>query len=123
MIITIASSDKISIAMFLSFLRKNLGANTLLGEIHYLMTPEETEKYIEGILSNKSSKVVFTYYVKKRYGTVPPKSVPEKLMSISNAVVWFDLYGTQYTLLKDDMNFDNLFKDTWEKSVKQLSQR
>ena len=115
MVITIASPDKLSIAMFLSFLVRNLGKSHVLGEIHSLMLEDAITSYVEDFLKI-NPKAIFTYYAKK----IPSPKIPERLLWASDAVVWFNMYDTSYQLVKDAINFDGLFKDTWEKTLKQL---
>jgi len=120
MIITIASPDKLSIAMFLSFLKRNIGSDHILGETHSLMDYESTKTYVNEFLKI-NPKAIFTYYAKRKINIEPLQIIPTILMEVSEAVIWFNLYETSYKLLKDkDSNFNSLFLDTWNKNVSQL---
>ena len=117
MIVTIASSDKLSIAMFLSFLMKNLGRDYRIGECHSFMTPESLAACVESLLKMNKDKVVFTYFAKKKNHE---SCIPENLIKTSDAVIWFSQYETSYKVLKDTVGFNDLFLDTWNKNLKQL---
>ena len=119
MVVTIASPDKTSIAMFLSFLRKNLGRGHIIGETHSLMSEESLSDYVDSLLKI-NSKVIFTFYAKRKINIDPIKCIPQKLINLSDTVVWFNLYETSYKLIKDSIEFDKLFLDTWNKNLKQL---
>ena len=107
MIITISSPDKLSIAMFLSFLMKNLGTGHVLGEVHSLMSDEGLSSYVDEFLK-MNPKAIFTFYAKRKINIDPMKCIPQKL------------YETSYKLIKDSIGFDGLFLDTWKKNLKQL---
>lgn len=121
MIVTISSPDKLSISMYLSFLMRNIGSGHAVGEVHSLMSEESVNSFIEGYLQDHP-KAVFTYYAKRRVNVDPVSVIPSKLMEVSDAVVWFNLYETSYTLLKDSIGFDGLLLDTWNKQLTQLGE-
>ena len=116
MIITIAGPDKISIAMFQSFLKKNLGAGHVIGETHSLMSEEALTTYIGGFLE-LNPKALFSYYAKRK---TKPESLPKIFTEVSDAIVWFNMYDTKYTLVKDEMKFDECFLETWNTNISQM---
>ena len=121
MVVTISSPDKLSIAMFLNFLMRNLGPSHVVGEVHSLMSEQSINSYVDGHLQTYP-KVVFTYYAKRKVNIDPVKVIPPKLIEVSDAVVWFNMYETSYKSLKDTIDFDKLFLDTWNKNLVQLGE-
>jgi len=121
MVVTISSPDKLSIAMFLNFLIRNLGSGYVVGEVHSLMSEQSINSYVDGHLQTHP-KVVFTYYAKRKVNIDPVKVIPPKLLEVSEAVVWFNMYETSYKSLKDTIDFDKLFLDTWNKNLVQLGE-
>ena len=120
MLVTIASPDKISISMFLSFMRFCLGKDYGIGTTHSLMTKTELETYVNNLLSS-ADKFLFSYYAKKGINIDPLKIVPEKLISISNMVIWINLYSIDWFVLKDDSNQAPYYIDRWKKNMDKLN--
>jgi hypothetical protein len=119
--ITIASPDKISIRMCLNFLISNLGKNYKIGELHSLMSMDSINVYIDKFI-NKNPKGLFIYYAKRQINKDPNIVIPQNLLRMSGVVLWFNLYSTDYVLVKDrDGNFNNLFLDTWNKYIAKMN--
>jgi hypothetical protein len=120
MIISIASPDKLSISMFGSFIRPNIGNSHKVGEVHSLMDFDSVNAYVDSFLKINNNCAIFTYYAKKKINIDPLIVVPKKLLEVSDAVIWFNLYETSYKLIKDKINFDNLFLESWNNNLKKL---
>lgn len=119
-VITVASPDKISLNMFVNFLVICLNKEYVLGNVHSLMTEDSVENYALGFLE-RNPKAIFCYYAKKKINQSPQKVIPKKLTEISDAVVWFDLYATKFTLVKDECKFAEAFTDSWGKHLEKLN--
>lgn len=111
--LTIASPDKISLGMFSSFLSSAVGAGFQLINLHYLASTGLLESTLNDFHSS-SDKAIFRFYAGGKNSMDPMSRVPAKLMEVSDAVVWFDRYSTEYKLLKDTIGFDGLFKESWK---------
>ena len=61
--ILIGSSDKLMLASFTIYLIKTLGEEYNSGEMHYLMSEEAKEVYVEDFCK-KNLKGIFTFYIK-----------------------------------------------------------
>ena len=117
--ITIVSPDKISLGMFADFFRRNVGAEYLIGDLHYLMDKDSFNSFLDGMLE-KSDKTILRYYIKRR-ADVNVEIIPSELMDKSDVVVWFQLYATKPDVLKDTIGFMDRHKDNWDKFVEMLS--
>lgn len=120
-VITIASPDKISIGMFVDFLRSVLGSSYSVGNLHSLMSSDSLEIYIKDFLNKNKNKALFTYYAKKKINTPPEKVIPRFLIDSSEAVIWFDLYSTEMKIIKDIVQFGDSFASRWKKNVERLN--
>jgi hypothetical protein len=120
MIITIASPDKISIAMFMSLMNHCLGKDLFIGEVHSLMTEESLSLYIED-MNMRSNKVLITYYARKKINADPLKVIPEKLLNASDLVVWINLYSTDWVIVKDPGNIVGPYLERWKRNIDRLN--
>lgn len=118
-IITVAGPDKIALATFMDFLRHCLGSTHTPIMIHSLMSKESIDQVIDSSTENRKS-VVFSYYAKRKVNVDPLKCIPERLLSISEAVIWFDLYSTDFKVLKDTAGFESNFKKRWKDNVERI---
>jgi hypothetical protein len=120
MIITIASPDKVSIAMFTSLMKHCLGNDLFIGEAHSLMTPEAIKLYLTDI-KTKAEKILITYYARKKINVDPIKALPENLLNESNLLVWINLYSTDWVIVKDPENIAGFYNERWKKTVDRLN--
>ena len=97
--IVVASPDKVSLGSFVKFLRKMLGTDYVLGEMHSLMSLESIDLYLKDFWE-KYPKGIISYYAKGQKSTAIPTKISEKAC----IVVWFDLYSTVPQVLKDRFN-------------------
>lgn len=120
-IATVVSPDRVSISAFLSFMRHCLGRDYVLGEIHYLMSPEEVAKYIEGLMGIKE-KILFSYYCSKNLTNADPMTViPIRLLEVSNFVVWMGLYSMDWTIIKDVPGESGPLQERWKANLSKMS--
>jgi len=119
-IITVASPDKLSISMFISFMRFCLGNDHKIGALQSLQTVEDIEKYIENHIST-TDKVIFSYYAKRKINIDPLLVIPKKLMEISEMVIWIDLFSTEWKVLKDMFNQAPILSDRWKKNMEKMT--
>lgn len=117
--ITVAGPDKVAIATFMDFLRHCLGNTHVPVMLHSLMSKESISQAIESILKNRKT-VIFSYYAKRKINIDPLICVPEKLLDISDAVIWFDLYSTDFKILKDKVDFESNYRNRWKQNVERI---
>lgn len=119
-VISVASPDKLSLAMFLDFLKHVLGREWVFGDTHNLMTAESFEAYLTGFLKNYP-RAVISYYAKRQINIDPLKAIPQKIIDSSEAVVWFKLYSTEPVFLKDTCGFELSIGQRWKLNVERLN--
>jgi bifunctional ADP-heptose synthase (sugar kinase/adenylyltransferase) len=119
MIITIASPDKLSISMFLSFMRFCLGKEFTTAMTQSLWSPEALYTFIDESLK-KTDKLLFSYYAKGKIKVDPLKVIPEKFITVSDIVVWMDLYSTDWNLIKDTSSQTPVLLDRWKKNIAKM---
>ena len=120
--ILVATPDKVSLNAFLKFLRKALGRDYVIGEMHSLMSPEAKDLYLHDFMT-KFPKGLLSYYAKGvlKAPADPIICVPTKALEVSQAAVWFDLYSTIPRVLKDSENFFPPILENWKKYIESLS--
>jgi hypothetical protein len=123
MVITIASPDKLSISMFLSFMKFCMGKDYSIGMIQWLWSKEALEKFVEDSLK-KTDRLIFSYFAGTREKSVQPeqafKIIPEKLMNVSNMVVWMDYYSINWLVLKDTEKQATDLMERWAKNMNKM---
>lgn len=118
--ITISSPDKISISMFLSFMRFCLGKDYKIVTLHSLMSKESLEQFIQYNM-DKFEKTLFSYYAKGKAKFDPKIIIPDKLMDISDMVIWMNLYSIEWVVLKDVSNQASYYVDRWNKNMAKMN--
>jgi hypothetical protein len=83
------------------------------------MSKESISQAIDSIIKNRKT-VIFSYYAKRKINIDPLICVPEKLLDISDAVIWFDLYSTDFKILKDTVNFESNYRNRWKENVERI---
>ena len=119
MVITIASPDKISISMFLSFMRFCLGKEFQTAVSQSLWSPEAINDFIDESLK-KTDKLLFSYYVKVKNKADPLKVIPEKFIAVSDIVVWMDLYSTDWKIIKSTSSQTLVLMDRWKQNIAKM---
>lgn len=119
MVITIASPDKISISMFLSFMRFCLGKEFQTAVTQSLWSPEALNDFIDESLK-KTDKLLFSYYAKGKNKIDPIKVIPEKFIEVSDIVVWMDLYSTDWKIIKDNSSQTLVLLDRWNQNITKM---
>jgi len=111
--IVVASPDKLSISMFIRFLRTNFKKH-MIGEMHNLMSDENIKNYIENF-SSLYPQGIISYYALKKINTDLLKVIPTMIQKWADVVVWFDLYSVEMNVIKDkDAIFSGMFQDKWK---------
>jgi hypothetical protein len=118
--ILIGSPDKITLNTFIRFLKRALGRDFIIGEMHSLMSPESKVIYVDDFIK-KFPKGIFSYYAKGLKQGDPATYLPESAMKVSNIIVWFDLYSTVPVVLKDSDNFLVPIIENWTKYIEKIS--
>jgi len=114
----VVSPDKISLGSFVKFVRKMVGTEYVLGEMHNLMSTEAIDLYLTDI-SGKHPKWLIPFYGKG----MKESSIPARLLQVAHVVVWFDLYSTVPKILKVPDKRDVLDKiiEEWVKYITAIS--
>ena len=120
MIITIASPDKVSICMFISFMRHCIGKDLFVGDVHSLMTTESLNLYLNDV-KTKAENILITYYARKKINVDPKTVLPEQLINESNLLVWMNLYSTDWVIVKDPENISVLYIDRWKRNIDRIN--
>ena len=113
----VGSPDKLMLASFIRYFIKTLDGGHVLGDLHYLMSEEAKDQFIEDFCS-KNPKGIFSYYIKR-----PPQGrdfLPKKAANISEVVLWFDLYATEPTLIKDSKGIMAPILEQWRSYIMKL---
>jgi hypothetical protein len=97
-----------------------LGKVYTIGTMQSLMSKEDIDKYIESMVST-SDKILFSYYAKKKISVDPIQVIPEKLMAVSDLVVWMDLFSTDWKVLKDTAGIAPTYNDRWKKNIEKYN--
>jgi len=119
--IMVATPDKISLNTFLRFIRKAVGKDYAIGEMHSLMTEKDKDQYTAGFIA-KHPKGLISYYargVKKIEN--PNTCLPIKMAELADCIVWFDLYSTSPIVVKDTAEFLPPVIQNWFKYVESLN--
>lgn len=114
--ILVGSPDKISLKMFTNFLLHCLGGEYEVGNMHYLMTPDNRGKFLEHMKGFK--KTIILYYTRKGTGQ---EVIPEELVQNAEVAIWFDRYSVEPVILKDESRFKETLLDRWNKNIERLS--
>lgn len=117
--ITISGPDKVSLATFMDFLKFCLGSAYVPVMLHSLMSKECINNLIENAIA-ETENLIFSYYAKRRINVDPMKVIPEKLLEVSEAVIWFDLYSVDFKLIKDDVGFEAAYKERWKQNIARI---
>lgn len=117
-IITIASPDKISMSLFISFSKFSF-KDLKIGGLQSLMSKENISLYVDDFVKN-SNDILFTYYAKRCINVDPFKIIPEKLITISDLVVWMNMYAVEWLVLKDTQNLVPILKPRWDRNIKKM---
>lgn len=116
MIITVASPDKLSISMFLSFMQFCLGKEHKPAMTQSLWASEAITTFINETLE-KSDKILFSYYAK---GKKDLKLIPEKFLEVSDVVIWMDLYSMNWVIVKNNSSQTPVWEDRWKKNIAKM---
>jgi len=121
MVITIASPDKLSISMFLSYMRFCYKNDCKIGAIQSLWTLESINKYVDELLKTPDfNNVLFSFYAKRKVNVEPKEVVPLKLVEVSDMIVWMDLYSVEWKVLKDTLNQAPSLLERWKKNMSKI---
>ena len=118
--ILIGSPDKLSLNSFIRFMKRAVGKDFIIGDMHSLMSDESKNLYIEDFIK-KNPRGIFSYYAKGVKSSDPLKCLPEKAINESDVAVWFDLYSTEPIVLKDKENFLAPIIQNWNKYIETLN--
>lgn len=123
MVVTVVSPDKISISMFLSYMKFRLGKEYMIGMIQSIWSKESIDLYVEDFLK-KTDKLLFSYYVKSKVTATSNedllKIIPEKLVLGSNLIVWMGQFSTTWVVLKDKNNQAPEYIDRWNQNISKM---
>jgi hypothetical protein len=90
-----------------------------MGAAHSLMTDEAVNLFIDDLLK-KGDKILISYYAKKQINKDPVTVIPEKILNVSNLVIWMELYSTDWKIVKDPDNIASQFQGRWKMNIEKL---
>ena len=115
MIITVASSDKLTLAMFSDFFKSLFSSDVKIVDLTCLYSPEILEaKVLElASISTKSGRDILI-----KYKTKPQtKELSSVLLDSSDVVIKFDLYSTEPEVIKMKDPGSSHIIDRWKKNI------
>lgn len=118
--ILVSSPDKISMVSFSRFLRRAMGKDYEVGEMHNLMSEESVNLYVEDF-TKKFPKGIISFYARKAINKDPESVIPDKLKEKADIIIWFDLYSTVPRVLKDPESNMKALIENWNEYIKRLS--
>jgi len=97
MIITLASSDKLTLAMFSDFYRSIYASNALISDLSYLYSPDILSSFIDKIIekSNRGAIVLIRYSIKTQ-----TKELNPIILEKSDVLIKFDIFSTEPEVIK-----------------------
>ena len=113
----IGSPDKLILASFIRYFIKTLDGGHIVGDLHYLMSEEAKNIFIEDFCS-KNPKGIFSYYIKR--SPQGGDCMPKKAVDLSEVVLWFDLYATEPLLIKDTQGIMAPILEQWRLYIMRL---
>jgi hypothetical protein len=100
-----------------------MGKDYSIGLIQWLWSKETLINYVDEYLK-RTNKLLFSYYVGTKLKSAPPeqifKIIPEKLMNVSNFVVWMDYYSIEWLVLKDTEKQATSLMERWKKNIAKM---
>ena len=119
-IVTVASPDKLSISLVVSFLRHCLGKEYIVSSMNSLMDKDNCSKYIDSVMT-KYDKILIGYYAKRKINMDPLVVLPGRLIEVSSLVVWLELYSMDWKVLKDEYGVSAGYVDRWKRNLDKAS--
>lgn len=117
--VLVASPDKISLVSFIRFIRKSIGEEYPIGEMHNLMTLESVSLYTNGFMK-KYPKGIFSYYARRAVNVDPLTYIPKVLLHAAESIIWFDLYSTEAKVVKDKEDNMKVIIDDWKTYIEKM---
>ena len=118
--VLVSSPDKISLASFIRHIRKCIGNEYFVGEMHNLMTPVSVNLYVNSFMK-EYSKGIFSYYARKAVNVDPLTYLPKILVHAAESVIWFNLYSMEPIVLKDKDDNMKVIIDDWKSYIEKLN--
>ena len=117
----VGSPDKITLSSFIRYFIMTLDGGLHTGELHYLMSEEAKDVFVEDF-SSKNPKGIFSYYMKRPpvQDFEPIKYLPKKAIDLSEVIIWFDLYSTEPVLIKDSQGIMTPILTQWQTYLSRL---
>jgi len=119
MIITIASSDSVTLAMFMDFYKTLYAPDLKVLILNCLYSSDIiSNNLIEASeLSNKGRVVLITYKLK-----VQTKEISSDLIEASDLLIKFDIYSTEPEIIKtNDPTTTAAIIDRWKKNIEKFN--
>ena len=119
MIVTIASSDNVTLAMFTDFYKTLYAPDLKALVLNCLYSPSIIENTLKEAsdLSHKGRVVFITYKLKTQ-----TKEISSYLIDISDLLIKFDIYSTEPEVLKtNDPATSTIIIDRWKKNIERFN--
>jgi hypothetical protein len=117
--ILIGSPDKISLNSFIKHIRRYFPEHKV-GDMHSLMSEDSMTLYVTDFC-NKFPKGIFSYYAKRMVNRDPMSCLPKEAVKMAGSVVWFNLFSTDPTVLKDPDGSLNVAIEAWKQYIQKIS--
>jgi hypothetical protein len=120
MIITIASSDKLTLAMFADFYKSIYSADIKIVDLNCLYSEDILSARIEEIvgMGNSGRDILIKFKMKTQ-----TKEISSILIDKSDLLVKFDIYSTEPEVIKDCGSNTALIIDRWKKNIDKFNQQ
>jgi len=120
MIITIASSDKLTLAMFADFYKSIYSADVKIVDLNCLFSSKIlTSKMSEIVKIGSTGRNVLIKFKMK----VQTKEISSVVVEESDLLIKFDIYSTEPEVIKDCGSNTALIIDRWKKNIDNFNQQ
>jgi|WetSurMetagenome_2_1015567.scaffolds.fasta_scaffold886830_1 hypothetical protein len=118
MIITIASSDKLTLAMFADFYKTLYNQDVLLLDFTCLYSTDILKSKIDDVkkISLTGRTVLIKYKIK-----IQTKEISVALLDSSDIVIKFDIYSTEPEIIKSEGTDTEAMLDRWKLNIQNLN--
>jgi len=119
MIITIASSDNITLSMFIDFYKTLYAPDLKVLILNCLYSSDVISKNLKEALkmSVKRRTVLITYKLK-----IQTKEISSDLIEASDLMIKFDIYSTEPEIIKtNDPTITSIIIDRWKKNIEKFN--
>jgi hypothetical protein len=120
MIITVASSDKLTLSMFGDFYKSIYSSDIKMVDLNCLYSEDILETKIKGFLeiARKGRDILIRFKMKAQ-----TKEVSPILIENSDLLIKFDIFSTEPEVIKDCGSDTYIILDRWRKNIERFNQQ